>query len=152
MQLKTILNSIEKHKSFVYGEARWSASKTRKEIEIPIKPRRNSKPVCSGCGKKRPGYDRLAERRFEYVPLWAIPVFLVYALRRVNCPQCGVVVESVPWASGKCRMTNSYRLFLATWAKRLSWREVATIFDTSWDSVYRAIHLGGVLGPGAPAA
>ena len=37
-------------------------------------------------------------------------------------------------------MTNSYRLFLARWAKRLSWQEVATIFDTSWDSVYRAIH------------
>jgi transposase len=140
MQLKTILNSIEKHKSFIYGEARWSASKTQKEIEIPIKPRRNSKPICSGCGKKRPGYDRLKVRRFEYVPLWAIPVFLVYALRRVNCPECGVVVERVPWASGKCQMTDSYRLFLATWAKRLSWREVATIFNASWDSVYRAIH------------
>jgi transposase len=140
MQLKTILNSIEKHKSFVYGEARWSASKTLKEIEIPVKPRRNSKPICSGCGKKRPGYDRLAQRRFAYVPLWAIPVFLVYALRRVDCPQCGVVVERVPWASGKCQMCNSYRLFLATWAKRLSWREAATIFGTSWDSVYRAIY------------
>ncbi len=28
---------------------------------------------------------------------------------------------------------------LASWAKRLSWQEVATIFGTSWDSVYRAI-------------
>jgi transposase len=30
-------------------------------------------------------------------------------------------------------------LFLATWAKRLSWKETAGVFSTSWDSVYRAV-------------
>ena len=139
MQLKTILNAVEKHKSFVYGEARWSKNKKAREIEFDVQPRKNSRPICSGCNKKRPGYDRQAVRRFEYVPLWAIPVFLVYALRRVNCPQCGVVVEQVPWASGKNQQTYSYRLFLATWAKRLSWQEVAVVFGTSWDSVFRAV-------------
>jgi transposase len=71
--------------------------------------------------------------------LWAIPVFFVYALRRVKCPQCGVVVEKVPWASGKNHQTNTYRVFLARWAKRLSWQEVARVFGTNWDSVYRAV-------------
>lgn len=139
MQLKTILNSVEKYKSFVYSDARWSKGKTGCEIEFEVQPRKNSKAICSGCGKKRPGYDRLAARRFEYVPLWAIPVFLVYAMRRVKCPQCGVVVERVPWASGKNQQTNSYRLFLARWAKRMSWQEVAKVFNTNWDSVYRAV-------------
>ena len=139
MQLKTILNAIEKHKSFVYGDARWRHVGLRREIEIAIEPRKNSQPICSGCGLKRSGYDRLPVRRFEYVPLWALPVFLVYALRRVNCPQCGVVSERVPWASGKHQQTRSYRLFLATWAKRMSWQEVATVFGTSWDSVFRAV-------------
>ena len=139
MQLKTILNAVEKHKSFVYGDARWSGSKTALEIEFDVKARKNSTPICSGCRKKRPGYDRLAARRFEAVPLWAIPVFLVYALRRVNCPECGVVAEQIPWGSGKHRQTRSYRMFLATWAKRMSWQEVATVFGTSWDSVFRAV-------------
>lgn len=139
MQVKTILNSIEKHKSFVYGEARWCEGKKAQELEIPIQARQNSKAVCSGCGKKRAGYDLLKERRFEFVPLWGIAVFLVYSVRRVSCPECGVVVERVPWADGKNQLTNSYRLFLSTWAKRLSWKEVAVIFGTSWDSVYRAI-------------
>ncbi|MDZ4849265.1 MAG: hypothetical protein SGI77_08220 [Pirellulaceae bacterium] len=139
MQLKTILNSIEKYKSFVYPDAKWSPGKSGKEIEIPIQYRANSKPICSGYGKKCSGYDRLKARRFEFVPLLAIPVFFVYALRRVNCQECGVVVERVPWADGKNQQTNSYRLFLATWAKRLSWQEVARVFGTSWDSVYRAI-------------
>ena len=139
MLLKTILNTVEKHKSFVYSDARWSKRMPGREIEFDVQPRKNSKPICSGCGRKRPGYDCQVARRFEFVPLWAIPVFLVYAMRRVNCPQCGVVVEQVPWASGKNQQTNSYRMFLATWAKRMSWQEVATVFGTSWDSVFRAV-------------
>lgn len=136
MQLKTILNRLEKQRGFVYGDGKWNGD----AIEIELKPRKGSKPICSGCGKRCPGYDRLPTRRFEYVPLWQLAVFFVYALRRVNCPDCGVIVERIPWACGKNQQTKSYRIFLATWAKRLSWQEVATIFGTSWDSVYRAIH------------
>ena len=62
-------------------------------LEVPIVPRANGRPICSGCGKRRPGYDRLAPRRFEFVPLWQIAVVFIYALRRVDCPRCGVVVE-----------------------------------------------------------
>ena len=82
---------------------------------------------------------RAGQAVLQRMTLWAIPVFLIYAMRRVNCPQCGVVVERVPWASGKNQQTNSYRMFLATWAKRMSWQEVAAVFGTSWDSVFRAV-------------
>ena len=137
MQLKTILNHVEKQKGFVYEAIRFDKEKS--VILIPIQPRARSRPVCSGCGKKRVGYDRLPERRFEFVPLWAIPVFFVYAMRRVACPDCGVKVERVPWADGKHQSTYSYRIFLARWAKRLSWKETATIFGSSWDTVFRAV-------------
>ena len=96
MLLKTILNRIEKNKSFVYGKARWS--KDGKEIEIPIESRKNGRAVCSGCGSPAPGYDCLKERRFSYVPLWGIPVIFLYAMRKVQCSMCGVTVEAVPWA------------------------------------------------------
>ena len=59
------------------------------------------------------------------MPLWGMAVSFLYAMRRVNCPKCGVKVEQVPWADGKCHLTTSYRWFLARWAKRLSWKEVA---------------------------
>jgi transposase len=84
-------------------------------------------------------YDRLGERRFEFVPLWGISVFLAYRMRRVNCKRCRVTVEMVPWCDGKNQLTTTYRWFLATWAKRLSWSEVGSIFRTSWDSVCRAV-------------
>ena len=64
---------------------------------------------------------------------------LVYAMRRVDCPRCGVTVEQVPWGDGKRHLTRAYAVFLARWARRLSWKEVATIFNTSWETVYRSV-------------
>lgn len=139
MQLKTILNRVERYKSFVYGEPRWADDAGRLTIEVPIKPRANSRPICSGCRQPRPGYDRLAPRRFEFVPLWQIAVVFIYALRRVDCPQCGVKAEYVPWANGKSRLTTTYQWFLAGWAKRLSWKETAEAFHTTWEHVRESV-------------
>lgn len=141
MQLKTILNQVEKFKSFVYGKVRWAGGPEAPELEVEVVERANGRALCSGCGRPRPGYDRLAARRFEFVPLWGIRVFLVYAPRRVACPQCGVRVEQLPWASGKRRLTGSYAWFLARWARRMSWKEVAQVFRTSWESVFRAVEM-----------
>jgi transposase len=136
MLVKTILNRIEKHSSFVYHAVRFGDDGT---IEIEVRPRRGARPVCSGCQRRRSAYDTLAERQFQFVPLWGIAVFLVYSMRRVNCRPCGVRVESVPWGEGKRRTTISFEWFLATWAKRLSWTEVAQIFATSWETVFRSV-------------
>ena len=86
MQLQTILNRVEKYKSFVYAGSKWREKNV--SLEIKIEARRNGKPICSGCGEVAPGYDRQPARDFEYVPLWGIKVYFVYALRRVECRQC----------------------------------------------------------------
>ncbi len=139
MQLKSILNRVERCKSFVYGKPQWAKETARLTIEVPVKPRGNSRPICSGCGRKGPGYDRLPPRRFEFVPLWQIAVFFVYAMRRVDCPRCGVTVEQVPWAEGKCTQTTTFRWFLARWAKRMSWQDVADAFWVTWEDVFRSV-------------
>src|SRR3990172_10108822 len=148
MQLQTILNRVARHSSFVYGTPRFVDDPLRPTIEVPIEPRANGRPVCSGCGKRRSGYDRLTERRFEFVPLWQIAVVFVYTMRRVSCPDCGPRVERVPWSSGKSRLTTQYQWFLARWARRRSWQEVATVFHTTWehvrDSVRHAVQWGVV--------
>lgn len=139
MQLKSILNRVERYKSFVYKKVYWVQEAARPTIEVRIEPRSNSRPICSGCGRRGPGYDRLPERRFEFVPLWQIAVFFVYVMRRVDCPHCGVTVEQVPWAEGKQTLTIRFRWFLARWAKRLSWQEVADVFRVSWEDVFRSV-------------
>lgn len=135
MQVKTILNRVHKIKGFVYERDRFLGD----VIEVDVRPRRGSRAYCSGCGRRGSTYDRLATRRFAFVPLWGIGVYLLYAMRRVNCPRCGVTVEMVPWATGKCHLTHAYAVFLARWAKRLSWREVGRIFRTSWENVFRSV-------------
>jgi len=77
--------------------------------------------------------------RYNFVPLWAISVVLVYLMRRVDCPDCGVTVEEVPWGDGKRHLTRAYAVFLARWARRPSGKEVASIFDTSGEAVYRSV-------------
>lgn len=62
-------------------------------------------------------------------------------MRRVDCPRCGVVVETVPWADGKHQLTTQYAWFLARWAKRLSWKEVAEVFHTTWEKVFSSVSM-----------
>jgi len=141
VQLKTILNRVEKHRSFVYGEAAFVDAARGPAIEIRIRARANGRAVCSGCDQPRPGYDTLPVRRFEFVPLWGLRVLLVYAMRRVDCTACGVTVEKVPWATGKNHLSTTYAWFLATWSKRMTWTDVARAFHASWDSVFRAVEM-----------
>lgn len=139
MQLKGILNRIQKFKSFVFKNTRLVQEHNVPVLLVDIVPRTNGWVTCSHCGKPCKGYDTLKPRRFEYVPLWGISVFFVYTMRRVNCPKCGVVVESVPWADGNQHLTTTYAWFLAQWAKRMSWKEVARAFKTTWDHVFQAV-------------
>jgi transposase len=139
MRTETIFNRVEKFKSFVAAKARLEEQESGPVVIIQMRPRKNSRPFCSGCGKHGSTYDHLEERRFEYEPIWGMPAFLTYRMRRVDCKRCGVKVEMVPWCDGKNQLTTRYRWFLATWAKRLSWSEVASIFRTKWDSVCRAV-------------
>jgi len=146
MLVKTILNRVQKFKHFVYDQVDLIEAEGEIALWVLLRPRKNSQAICSGCDHRRPGYDTLAPRRFEFVPLWGIRVFFVYALRRVECPDCGVVVESVPWASGKNQLTETYRWFLARWARRLSWKETAESFRTSWENVFRSVKMAVVWG------
>jgi len=50
-----------------------------------------------------------------------------------------VKVEQVPWGIGKHTSTRAYMLYLAHWARKLSWRETALSFRTTWDQVCQAV-------------
>src|SRR5258707_1226608 len=131
MRLITLLNHCHHFPGFVYEKAR--LCQERGIIEIDVRPRRGAKPVCSGCHEPAAGYDHLGLRRFEFVPFWGFVVLLLYRMRRVDCRACGVRVEELPWAIGKHQLTKAYMLFLAHWARKLSWQETAVAFRTSWD-------------------
>lgn len=136
--LKTILRRAQPIKGFVYESVRLSKV-LRDTIEVVVFPRCRSKARCSGCARRCSTYDQLDTRTWIMTPLWTFSLVLIYTMRRVHCPQCGVVVEKVPWATGKHSLCDGFRLFLAHWARKLSWAEVALSFQVSWADVYASI-------------
>ena len=115
MRLICLLNQCQHFPGFVYQKARLCPHSL--SIEIDVRPRRGSKPVCSGCHQRGAAYDLLSLRRFEFIPIWGFAVLLLYHMRRVDCRTCGVRVEELPWAIGKHQLTKAYMVFLAHWAR-----------------------------------
>ena len=137
MLLTRLLNACHHFPGFVYGTARLCMHSNT--IEIDVRPRKGSRACCSGCHQPASGYDQLPQRRFEFIPIWGFAVFLLYSMRRVECRRCGVKVEEVPWAMGKHQLTRAYMLYLAHWARKLSWKDTAQSFHTSWEKVQQAV-------------
>jgi transposase len=133
------LNRVQRFVGFIYCDVRLLGDEKAEAIEVRVAAHAGIRGRCSECRRSSPGYDRQPERRWQFVPLWGIPVWFLYAPRRVKCPQHGVVVEHIPWSDGKRPLTTAMMGFLARWARRLSWRETSQVFQTSWEAVYRSV-------------
>jgi transposase len=138
LTVTSLLREVAAHKGFRYVEVRRNAM-AEDVLEVAVEPRKGSRGRCGKCGRSGPTYDHQSERMWRFVPLWAFVVFLVYTPRRIACRRCGIRAEKIPWASGKLRICDQMRLFLANWARRLSWRETASVFAVSWADVYGAV-------------
>jgi len=139
LEVKTVLNRIQHFVGLVYQEVRLRTQRGKLHIEVKIEPHQSMRGRCSECRRPAPGYDRLPERPWLFVPMWGIVTWFLYAPRRVECREHGVVVEHIPWSEGQRPVTIAMMCFLARWARRLSWRETARAFQTSWESVYRSV-------------
>ena len=73
------------------------------------------------------------------LPAWStcfLPEPLVETLDVL--PDCGASTVALR-RCGKRTQTKAYMFFLARWARRLSWKETAEAFRTSWDKVFDAV-------------
>src|SRR5665647_538821 len=95
MHVKTILNRIEKQPGFIYESCKWRDSGSP-ALVITLRPQVGSKPVCSRCGERRPGYDTLRARSFEFVPLCGESWFSSFTL------QGGYAAQPAESRSKKC--------------------------------------------------
>ena len=135
MLLKTILNHRYPLKGFVYGKCQIvdDESSGLTLVQVQVSARKNSKACCGECGTPGPIFDIRHPRRFQFIPMLGLQVIFLYAMRRVDRKHCGgVKTERLAWATGKEQMTEAYKWFLATWARRMNWSEVASVFGTSW--------------------
>ena len=95
----------------------------------------NRRPRCGGCGKRAPGYDQVDERDWRHLGIGAVRVWLRYAPRRVECAECGVRVERVPWASPGSMFTLPFEEMVAYLAQATDKTKVTRLMGSSWQTV-----------------
>ena len=140
LTVKTLLRHVQDLAGFVVKSVRPHLQDPDPRIDVELDMDTRMKRRCSCCGQPGRVHDKLRVRSWHFVPLWNIPVHLYYAPRRVVCPGTGKpTVETMPWNRGKSPYAEAYMIFLARWARRLSWKETASIFQTSWDAVRRSV-------------
>ena len=146
MQLKAILERLQKQPGFVYGKVQWAHRPPgRPELHVQLRPRKGSHPVCSGCGLKRPCYDRLRERRFRNRPIpptrqpsrAAVDHPRILARRRRSDPlEAGKVVDPrlqvCVRGNGQAEAAGTTGVSETLLARRSAWTSVAARLSERW--------------------
>jgi transposase len=101
-------------------------------VELRLTRRR---AACSGCGQVFAGMRDRAERRWRHLDLGGQRCYLLYRLRRVRCPDCGVHVEAVPFARRGARHTRDFEDMVALLAQQMAKTSIAALMRGGWDTV-----------------
>lgn len=111
-----------------------------RDVEVTLRPR--AQLVNCPCGKRlRAVYDR-RRRRWRHLDLGRARLWLTYEIRRINCPDCGVVTEELPWARPGARHTRDFEDMVLWLAQRTDRTSVATLMRCAWDTVTSIINRG----------
>ncbi|MCA1701044.1 MAG: ISL3 family transposase [Actinobacteria bacterium] len=100
---------------------------------------RRRRLVCCRCGQVyRARYDG-AVRRWRHLDVLGRRCFLEYELRRVECRDCGVRVEAVPWARPEARHTRDFEDLVAFCAQQMAKSQVQALLRVAWETVGRIV-------------
>jgi transposase len=94
-----------------------------------------SVPRCGSCCCKVYDIYDCRERRWRHLDLGGMKTELRYAIRRVDCPGCGVTTELVPWARHCSTFTDAFEQTTAFLAQACSQTVVAEMMRVAWRTV-----------------
>lgn len=111
-----------------------------RDVEVVLRPK--ARLLRCPCGKQvRSCYDR-RRRRWRHLDLGRCRLWLIYEIRRIDCPDCGVRSEELPWARPGARHTRDFEDVVLWLAQRTDRTSVATLMRCSWDTVTAIINRG----------
>jgi transposase len=105
-------------------------------VTVALRRRRR---VCSGCGQLCRATHDTVRSRWRHLDLGAQRCYVICALRRVKCPDCGVRVEPVPWARPGSRFTRDFEDVIAFLAQQMAKDPIARLMRVAWDTVGRIV-------------
>ena len=111
-----------------------------RDVEVTLRPRHRL--LRCPCGNHVRGvYDR-RRRRWRHLDLGRCRLWLVYEIRRLNCPACGIRTEELPWARPGARHTRDFEDMVLWLAQRTDRTSVSTMMRCAWETVTVIIHRG----------
>jgi transposase len=111
-----------------------------RDVEVTLRPR--ARLLTCPCGMLSTSvYDR-RRRRWRHLDLGRCRLWLVYEIRRLQCPDCGVRTEELPWARPGARHTRDFEDTVLWLAQRTDRTSVATLMRCSWEAVTAIINRG----------
>jgi transposase len=96
---------------------------------------RRKRPVCSGCGARGLAIKEHRVKRWRHLDLGASRCFIECRLRRLYCPGCGDVFESVPWARAGSKYTRDFEDLCAFLAQQMNQTQITRLLRIGWKSV-----------------
>lgn len=111
---------------------------TKRDVEVTVRPKAHR--LQCPCGILASAvYDR-RRRRWRHLDLATHRLWLVYEIRRLDCPDCGVRTEELPWARPGARHTRDFEDVVVWLAQRTDRTSVATLMRCSWETVTAIIN------------
>lgn len=105
-------------------------------VVVAVRPYKSRRRRCPACGRACAVYDgRPAPRRWRTLDVGASKCYLEYAPVRVECPEHGVHVESVPWARPRSRFSRPFEDWVAWMAVHCTVSAVSKACRVEWHSV-----------------
>jgi transposase len=102
---------------------------------------RRRRRVCSCCGQTG-GHLVIHDRRvkrWRHLDLGSNRCVIECELRRLECPDCGVHLEAVPWARPGAHHTRDLEDVVAWLAQQMAKTPIAGLLRIGWDTVGRIV-------------
>jgi transposase len=104
------------------------------EVRVHIVYAEGETPLCPICGKHVPIHDRKS-RKWRHLDSCNHKTIIESDIPRGKCPEHGVLQIKVPWAEKNSRFTLELERIVCMWLQAASIKEVALMFELSWDAV-----------------
>lgn len=109
------------------------------DIGVVVSLRARSKLLRCPCGHTtKATYDR-SRRRWRHLDMAGCKLWLEAEIHRIDCPDCGVRTESVPWARPGARQTHQFEDLVAWLAQRTDKTTTARVAQCAWETVDRIV-------------
>ncbi|MBJ6751837.1 ISL3 family transposase [Geomonas anaerohicana] len=107
----------------------------QKRIEVELVPLQRKEMLCPACGGQCKGVHETIKRTVRDLPILDAQTYLIVHRRRFLCPQCGPILEGLPWLGKYSRVTKRLADSVARLCGVLAVKHVAELFGLSWGQV-----------------